>query len=213
MQPMTHSTSSGGMKHGTGRVAITALAVFAISGTVFGVIASSGHTAAPTVPMASLNNQVAPTKNPVDAANLAAASSRWTNEHPNTGPGGALNVPASDLLTNVGAAHDTVTAFATNRGSVCFEIRAAGTCGNLNDSPAGISVAILATRAGGTRVYGVTSDQVQRVQVDVAGTNGDAQLENNAFYFQLPPGTADSEVQQVVSTWKDGSTHVFHVHG
>jgi hypothetical protein len=45
-----------------------------------------------------------------------------------TGPGG---MGTDNLLAGVGGAGDTVTAFRTSRGLVCFEIKAAGTCGGL----------------------------------------------------------------------------------
>jgi hypothetical protein len=168
------------------------------------------------VPAAAFNDPTLPhTIDAADATNLAQAVARWNNEYPATGPGTPFTSQAIDLLTNMGREGDTVTAFTTRRGSVCFEIRAAGTCERLDD-PSGITLAIFATRVGGTRVYGVAADSVARVQVNVAGVLRDAVLHNNAYYYQLPSsfGIAEGDaVQNLVVTSKDGTTHLVNVHG
>jgi hypothetical protein len=149
---------------------------------------------------------------PVNNAGLVAAVERW-NAEPGNGTGRPVAAKAADLLTNVGTAHDTLTAFPTTKdGVVCFHIRGAGTCGDLLRWPSHITFGVLWIRGTGGRLFGVAADDVTRVQVVIAGTPTDAMLRNNGFYFQMPRGTSGADVQQVVSTLSDGSRRVFPVH-
>jgi hypothetical protein len=150
--------------------------------------------------------------NPSDNASLADAVTRWNAEHPANGPGAPLLSEATDLLSNVGAGNDTLSAFPTQKGSVCYQILAAGTCGSV-DTPTGITFSILSTRDAGTRLFGVASDRVTRVEVVIDGIANAAILRENGFYFQLPKGTGSNGVQRVISTLGDGSTHTVEVHG
>lgn len=158
-----------------------------------------------------------PPKDPASAANLGEAASRWTRDSndPTRAPGVPLLGKARDLLQGLGSASDTITAFPTANGAVCYEIRAAGSCGRLDQWPwsaVGFTFSILYTRDGGTRVFGVAGDQVQTVEVEVADTYHAAEVRNNAFYYQLADGLSGNDVQRLVATWTDGSTHEFHVH-
>jgi hypothetical protein len=149
--------------------------------------------------------------NAADNRNLADAVTGWNKEHPKTGPGNPILSKSTDLLAGVGTKADTLSAFPTSRGAVCYQILAAGTCGKL-DTPSGITFSILSIRDRGTRLFGVASDQVSRVQVVVDETTRDAILRKNGFYYQLPDGSDGSEVQRVISTLVDGSTYTVSVH-
>ncbi|MGA9760958.1 MAG: hypothetical protein WBQ14_00825 [Gaiellaceae bacterium] len=140
-----------------------------------------------------------------DVSNLAASVTRWKNEDSNSGSGTPLASQARDLITNAGPGNDTLSAFPTSTGMVCYEINAAGTCGRV-DTSTGISFGMLGGGVGGTRVFGVAADKVVKVQVQVSGTLYDAILNNNGFYFQLPVGTSEHQLQ-VIATWDDGTTH------
>lgn len=180
-----------------------------IAGTAVGALAAVGGGSPARPPAAALedsSNTLAVT--PPDVLDLATAVNRWNDEAGQFGgPGPGLPLPgrAKNLLTGVGRAGDTVAAFPTSRGLVCFEIKAAGTCGSLN-SPSGVTWAILSTR-GNSRVFGIASDAVARVQVEVKGVFHDAILRHNAYHFQLPAQLDDTAVQGLLVTWEDGSQH------
>ena len=140
-----------------------------------------------------------------DVSNLAASVTRWKNEDSNSRSGTPLASQARDLITNAGQGNDTLSAFPTSTGMVCYEINASGTCGRV-DTSTGITFGILGGGAGGTRVFGVAANKVVKVQVQVSGTLYDAVLNDNGFYFQLPAGTSEHQLQ-VIATWNDGTTH------
>jgi hypothetical protein len=122
---------------------------------------------------------------------------------------------ARDLLSGLGTAGDTITAFPTSTGAVCYMIQGAGTCTNLEKWPwdtVGFTFSIFSTRNGGTRIFGIAADKVASVSVDVSGAEQPAILENHSLYYQLPAGVHESDVQQIVATWKDGSTHSVPLH-
>jgi hypothetical protein len=146
-----------------------------------------------------------------DTAGLVAAVQRWNGE-PGKSTGQPVAARAADLLTDVGAAHDTLTAFPTTKdGVVCYHVHGAGSCGDLFLTPSHIVFGTLWIRGSGGRLFGVAADDVARVQVEIAGTSYDAILRNNGFYFQLPRGSGGAD-GQVVSTLDDGSRHVFPGH-
>ncbi len=121
---------------------------------------------------------------------------------------------ARDLITGAGTANDTLSAFPTSNGNVCYEVRAAGSCANpdTDQSGAGISWGILSIHGTGTRVFGVVSDEVAKVEVEIGGVNHPAVLNRNGFYYQVPDGASGDDVQQIVATWNDGSVHPVSVH-
>jgi hypothetical protein len=185
------------------------LGAAAVGGVAVAALAGIGSGSAPRPPAAALNETSgALAVTPGDALDLADAVNRWSDEarrFHGAGPGIPLPSEARNLLAGVGRAGDTVTAFPTSRGLVCFEIKAAGTCGSL-DTPSGVTWAILSTR-GNSRVFGVASDAVARVQVDVDGLLHDAILRNNAFHYQLATTLDDTAVRGLLVTWRDGSHH------
>jgi hypothetical protein len=200
-------------KRQRGYIAIAIMATAGVVGVTAGATTGLIQRGNIPVPVSALNSPaLVPTSHAADSNDLADAVGRWNSERPSTAPGVALTARATDLLSGVGRERDTLTAFATRRGWVCYEIAAAGTCGKL-DLQGGVSFALLYTRAGGTRLYGVAADKVARVQVDVAGTLTDATLQNNGLYYQLPEGVDGDAVARVMVTWKDGSEHAVHVHG
>lgn len=160
------------------------------------------------------SSSVPPTKSP---AEVHSFTDDW-----NTGPSGSLNLSGSpltgkarDLATGLGSADDTITAFPTTNGAVCYMIQGAGSCTNLEKWPwntIGFTVSIFSTRDGGTRVYGIATDKIASAVIQVAGTNYPMTLENDALYYHLPPNVHESDLQQVVATWKDGSLHPFPFH-
>jgi hypothetical protein len=180
-----------------------------LGGAAVGALAAVGRGSAPQPPAAALNDSSGTlTVTPPDALDLARAVGRWNDEAARfhgPGPGIPLTGQAKNLLAGVGRARDTVTAFPTSRGLVCFEIDAAGTCGSL-DSPSGVTWAILSTR-GNSRVFGVASDAVAHVQVDVNGVLHDATLRHNAYHYQVASGLDDTAVRGLLVTWTDGSRH------
>jgi len=190
------------------RIGVSAAAC-SLAGVIVGTtMALAGNTNPPVA--ALIDSGRARTTAPADAQSLADAVARWNEEYPRTGPGIPLTSEARDLLSGVGREGDTLTAFRTQRGDVCFEIRAAGTCGRV-DTPSGITFAILSTRTGGARLYGVAADQVVRVEIQVNGANSKALLRDNGFYYHLPQGTASSDIDRVTAIWNDGSAHAFPV--
>jgi hypothetical protein len=117
---------------------------------------------------------------------------------------------AKDLLSNLGPAGDTITAFPTSNGSVCYMIQGAGTCVNLQMWPwktIGFNVGIFGTHDGGTRVFGVTDAKVRAMDIEIAGVEHPMILGNHAFYYHLPPSAHESDLQQLTATWSDGTTH------
>lgn len=158
-----------------------------------------------------------PAPPPKDPAEVQSFVDDW-----NTGPWGLENpagVPllgeARDLASGLGTAGDTITAFPTSDGAVCYMVMGAGSCGFLDSRDpvgAGITFGILSTRiTGTTRLFGVASDEVASVNVVIDGIEHPAILRNNAFYYQLPQGISERDVEGVVATWTDGSTHTFPV--
>jgi len=150
-----------------------------------------------------------PTKHPADVQSMAASAA---NEPPGvTYRGGRpLTGKARDLLSGLGTAGDTITAYPTTSGAVCYMIEGAGSCANLETWPwstAGFTFSIFSTRDGGTRVFGIAADKVASVSVLIADEDHAMILQNNALYYQLPPSLHESDIQQVVATWKDGSVH------
>lgn len=140
-----------------------------------------------------------------DVSNLAASVTRWKNEDSNSGSGTPLASQARDLITNAGQGNETLSAFPTSTGMICYEINASGTCDRV-DTSTGITFGILNGGVGGTRVFGVVANKVVKVQVQVSGTLYDAVLKNNGFYFQLPAGASEHQLQ-VIASWDDGTTH------
>jgi hypothetical protein len=192
------------------KLTIMGLVACVAAGTAV-ALAQSGDNV--PVPAAALNDASrAPTADPSSAAGLADAVNRWATEARPFVAGTPLTSRATDLVAGLGRDRDAVTAFATSRGWVCYEIRGAGTCGRL-DTPSGVTFAIFSTRSGGARLFGVASDRVARVQVQVHGVLSDALLRNNAIYFELPVGLGSEAVQQLRVTFADGSTHRVQVHG
>ncbi len=164
-------------------------------------------------PVAALKNeQRVPSVAPAHSQSLAEAVVRWRTENPSTGPGTPLVAEATNLLTGVGHAKDTLSAFRTDRGDVCFEVRAAGSCGRV-DTPTGIIFAILYTRAGGTRLYGVAADKVNRIEVRIDGVGREMLLRNNGLYYELPEGLGSGDIDAVISFLHDGSAHSFPLPG
>jgi hypothetical protein len=158
-----------------------------------------------------------PPQDTAAAQNLADAVSRWNAE--SNDPAHATGTPllgaARDLVRGLGSSGDTITAFPTRNGAVCYEIRAAGSCGQLDKWPwskVGFTFSILYTRDAGTRVFGVVSDRVAAIDVEIGGIEHPAIVQNNAFYYQLPRGDRDEDIQRVIATWDDGTRHPFHVH-
>jgi hypothetical protein len=142
---------------------------------------------------------------------MVAAVERWNGE-PGNSTGRPVTSRAADLLTNVGSAHDTLTAFPTTKdGVVCFHVLGAGTCGDLGKFPSHIWAAELWIRGSGGRLFGVAADDVVRVEVEIAGKQNEAILRNNGFYFEMPPGSGGAEIR-VISTLADGSRHAFPGH-
>lgn len=148
-----------------------------------------------------------PTTNPGEAQTF---TDDW-----NTGPvrnlnGRPLPADARDLLSGLGPAGDTITAFPTSNGGVCYMIQGAGTCANLEKWPwntIGFNVGIFGTRDGGTRVFGITDAEVTAMDIEIAGVEHPMILGNHAFYYHLPPSVHESDLQQLTATWSDGSTH------
>lgn len=191
------------------RWAVGLLCSAALAGAAVGALAATGHGSTAQPPAAALDDPSGTLAGtPPDVLDLAGAVNRWNDEAAKLhGPGPGVPLPdrAKNLLTGVGRAGDTVAAFPTSRGLVCFEVKAAGTCGSLN-SPSGATWAILSTR-GNSRVFGIASDAVARVQVDVDGVFHDAILRRNAYHYQLPSRLDDTAVHGLLVTWKDGSQH------
>jgi hypothetical protein len=187
------------------------------AGTLFGSTFAHGGTAVP--PVSVLANP--PETPPADSAsvqNLANAVTGWNSQStdPAHATGAPLTSDARDLMTDVGAAGDTLGAFPTANGGVCYEILAAGGCGNLNAGPwsnLGFTFSILFTQGGGTRVFGVVSDSVAKIDVETGGVDYPATVSGNGFYYQLPYGVSGDQVQQITATWKDGSVHTFSLQG
>jgi len=200
-------------KRRRGYIAVASIAMAGVAGVTAGATTVLVQRGTTPVPVSALNDPtLAPTSRAADANDLADAVGRWNSERPSSAPGVALTARATDLLSGLGRERDTLTAFATRRGWVCYEILAAGTCGQL-DVQGGVSFALLYTRNGGTRLYGVAADKVARVQVDAGGVLADATLRNNGLYYQLPKGVDGEAVARVVVTWKDGTERAVHVHG
>lgn len=197
-------------------VLLTATVVSVVGGAVFGLAMPAFGTASTPTPLAAFSNPALP--HPADAsaaADLAAAVTRWNSDAANSSvsAGVPLIGEARDLATGLGKADDTITAFPTSNGLVCYEIRAAGSCGRVDDEVGpGFVVSVLYTRDEGTRVFGVVSDAVRSVDVEVAHVTYPATLRGNAFYYDLPSGVSGSSVDSVSATWSDGTVHSLEVH-
>ena len=154
-----------------------------------------------------------PSKHPADVQNMAHD---MTNLPPGitNRAGTPLPKDARDLATDLGTDNDTITAFPTSKGAVCYMILGAGSCADLKTWPwntVGFTFSIFSTRAGGARVFGIASEKVASVSVVIGGVPHATILENHALYYQLPPGAHQSEIQRIGATWKDGSTHAVPV--
>jgi hypothetical protein len=197
------------MMHRRTRFVAGLLFVSIAAGAAVGALAAIGRGSPARPPAAALADSSGTLAvMPPDVLDLASAVNRWNDEAArldSPGPGIPLADRAKNLLSGIGRAGDTVGAFPTSRGLVCFEIKAAGTCGSLN-APSGVTWAILSTR-GNSRVFGIASDAVARVQVDVQGVLHHATLRNNAYHYQLASQLDDTAVHGLLVTWKDGSQH------
>lgn len=197
------------------RVGVTRAARFAAVATAatFAVVACAtvvwAEGQSKSSPLRAFVHGVGSADDTARVAELADAARRWTADAPDTGPGEPLAAQATTLLRGAGSA-DALRAFPTSKGRVCFEVLGAGTCGELS-APTPISMSILYTRAGGTRVFGVAADDVTRVQIDIGGALRDATLKTNGFYYQLAGGATSADVRQVISTTSDGQRHILPV--
>jgi hypothetical protein len=149
---------------------------------------------------------------PEDPAEVQAFAQDVPRVPPGVAYEGGAPLPgeARDLATGLGTVGDTITAFPTTSGAVCYMIDGAGSCDNLEKWPwntVGFAFSIFSTRDGGTRIFGIAADRVAAVSVEIEGVEHPAILENDALYYQLPPGVHESDVEQVVATWRDGSVH------
>lgn len=198
-----------------GLLIIGLLVCCATAGTLVGATLA-GASGVGTSPVAAFTSSSAPPATDQTFIQGLAADEGTPNPGTSANPVGTpLPAQARDLIANAGPAHDTLGAFPTSSGEVCFEVLGAGDCGNVNGGEpygAGISFGILGTRTGGTRLYGVASDYVAKVDVEIAGTDYPATLSNNGFYFALPDGITSDHIQSVVATWKDGSVHTYPMH-
>jgi hypothetical protein len=185
-------------------VFITGVAVASVAGAIW-TMAAVGR--GPDIPVSALGGSGATRGASPDTRNLADAVDRWQAESARLnrdGPGKPVIERATPLLTHVGRERDTLTAFPTTNGAVCFEIKAAGTCGKL-DTPTSFTWAILSTR-GSTRVFGVAADDVRRIEVDVDGVLHRALLRSNGYFYELDEGLSESAIRSITSTSKDGAT-------
>ncbi len=94
------------------------------------------------------------------------------------------------LLSGLGPAGDTITAYPTSNGAVCYMIEGAGSCTNLKKWPwntVGFTFGIFSTHDGGTRIFGIAADKVTAVSVEIAGVEQPAILEQQR---PLLPATA-----------------------
>lgn len=177
--------------------------------------ALAGGNSSGTPPVAAFTSAAVPAASDQAAVgSLASDVGHWpagiTNHQ-----GAPLIGQARDLIRDVGTADDTVAAFPTTTGEVCYEVRGSGSCGFVDKRgfyDAGITFSILWDRASGaTRIFGVAANQVKSVTVEIGGVEHPAILQNNGFYYELPDGVSDNQVQQLFATWKDGSVHSFPV--
>ena len=199
--------------NGRGRRNMLSLSRMAVILTLFAASfgAAAGATAAAKrsngdVPATALM-QAARAKLPATSADLASAVGRWQADSARwggAGPGSPALERANTLLAGVGRERDSLNAFPTSQGMVCFEIKAAGTCGRL-DTETGLTWAILSTHRS-TRIYGVAADSVQRVEVTVNGVAHPAVLRNNGYFYELEAGIPESAIDAIVAAWSDGST-------
>lgn len=177
-----------------------------------GVGAGSAYalTRGPSSPTASaLTDQSSAVRAPTGGAlDLASAVGRWNAENSVKGPGAPILGLEHKLLSDVGTAGDTVEAFPTAKGAVCFEIKAAGSCGSL--SPYGVTWAIFAT-PNNTRVFGVAADDVTKVAINVHGLLHTATLANNAYYYNFSGNIKQDQVIGITVTTTDGSSKVIAI--
>lgn len=50
------------------------------------------------------------------------------------------------------------------------------------------------------------------MSVVIGGVAHPAILGNHAFYYHLPPGIHESDIQEIVAVWNDGSSHPVPMH-
>ncbi|HZS29997.1 MAG TPA: hypothetical protein VFA37_01930 [Gaiellaceae bacterium] len=200
------------------KIAILALiSSCAVGATLLGAAFAGVSTGNGAGPISAFASSSVPTA--TDESYITELAADVGNVAPGIAPGHngtPLPDQARDLIENAGAAHDTLGAFPTSTGEVCFEVLAAGDCGRVDGSAAfgtGITFGILSTRSGGTRLYGVAADNVAQVDVEIGGTDYPATLRNNGFYFALPDGVDSGQIQNVVATWTDGTIHKFPMGG
>lgn len=189
-------------------LATVLLGVCGLAGAAVGAGLASG-TETPLMAIFTAPNAGA-AEDAAQVADFAEAVRRWTAEAPDTGPGEPLTGKATTLLAPTGTP-DTLRAFPTSKGRVCFEVLGAGTCGELGPSSP-IAMGILYTKDAGTRVFGIASDDVTRVQIDLAGDLRDATLRRNGFHYRLSESVTSNDIRRVISTTSDGQRHVLAVH-
>lgn len=158
--------------------ALTFVAALCGLASVLGVAVGSSGVGPQLIPISFLGQA---SQEPVASSSLTDAARRWTTEHPDTGPGEPLVDHTRALLT---VGDDTLRAFPTARGDVCYEVRDAGTCARLTDErPAWFS--ILYTRDGGRRAYGVVRDDVRSLTIQLGSRDVPANIVNGGFYATL----------------------------
>lgn len=154
-----------------------------------------------------------PTKHPADVKSMIdSGSPPGVVNHDGT----PLPGEARDLLSGLGTGNETITAYPTTNGTVCYMLRGAGSCANLEHGsgpfrPLGFAFSIFSMRGEGPQVFGIAADKVTSISVVIGGVAHPALLQNGAFYYQLPSGVHDYDIQRIVATWKNGSVHPFEV--
>lgn len=159
-----------------------------------------------------------PAAPPKDPAAIQSQANDVTQNPPGVTnqDGTPVTSEARDLLTGLGTSGETLSAFPTSNGTICYVLNPAGggSCGNLETRPwntVGLTFSIASSRSDGTRVFGVVADKVTAVSVEIDGTDHPALLRNDGFYYQLPTGLSEGDIMRIVATWQDGSTHTFPV--
>jgi hypothetical protein len=132
------------------------------------------------------------------------------NVNPKLVPGDLLLGESRLLLSNLGARRSKIFVFPTSTGKVCYLLTGAGPgcVDSFTSFPGGVAYGFYDLDGPGGEppaVHGLIPNDVRSVSVAVAGTEHEALVANNAFFYELDAGEELSSLQSLTVRYADGA--------
>ena len=151
----------------------------------------------------------------IPARHKPSALDDWNRPGSNRSTGSRFRRDAKDLLSDLGPASDTITAFPTSNGTVCYMIHGAGTCVNLQWWPwntIGFTSASSLRTPAGHEFSASPPPRSRRWASKSPASSIPRSLEFTPSTTTYLRSVQESDLQQVTATWSDGSTHTMPLH-